>query len=222
VFLGPVTGRAFVISHDHLSASVSVIGTPGAGEIVELQASKAPYRSWTAIQTVGEPAGWSGRITLPVCGFDESEPACGELDRNFKLRAALGPSHTQAILIRVYPRLTLDVTREDVNRSPYVFLSMAALVHPMKHYPTGPAYFYTSPSRTGPYTLVAIRRFHYGGPAFVGLGTATTEALLQANAQVYNTTAFFPFSCVRHQLVKDMGKPFDYRNCGRPSIAPIR
>lgn len=216
IYVSEIKPRSFVFGEDHLHVTVTVIGALPTEEPIELEAARAPYRLWQKLDLLYEPAGWSGRLRLPICGFDESEPGCLALDRNFKLRAALASSRSQTVLIHVFPQLSLNVTREDVNASPYVDLFFAATVHLMHHYPTGPAYFYTAPHKDGPYTLVATSRFHPGGPFFAGGGI---EVDLQANARVYDNHAFYPLACLRHQLVRDMGKPFHSAWCGQRTFS---
>jgi hypothetical protein len=137
---------------------------------------------------------------------------CGGMERNFKLKATLGPGTSPTRLIYVFPNYFVSSEREKDGDSPWIDVTFSATVHAMHRYPRQRVYFYASPSRRGPYSRIGSARFH------VAARSGDEGTTLHATVRVNSPRSVYLLGCIKHQLVSDMGHPFNNRKCGRPRL----
>jgi hypothetical protein len=200
----------WVIFGDPFPVTVRVSGTFNTLTALKFYVSKYPFRRWRAADAgLLTGRGTPTSITAQPC-FTVPNYQCTDLDRNFKLKATLGPGTTRTRLIYVLPYLTFLTKRENYGNSPWLDLTVSALVHRMRRYPHQRVYFYAASSRSGPYRRIGSARFR------VGVRSGIYGTQLRATFRVYSTRAAYLVACFRHRLVRDMGPSFNDTRCGRP------
>jgi hypothetical protein len=186
------------------SANVEIVlsGEYGIDAPLDLYVRPASQRRWHLSNSYHLPRAGVQTIHVPVCAFGT---ACQWQSENFKVRAVFGAEHTRAVQEYVYPQIIDDVTRERYGTSPWLDAILEATIHRQRgRYRSQPVFFYDGPSRRGPFTRMAVSRFH-----------RRAATVLIARARILDPHAGVTFGCFRHQLVPDMGTPFTARWCGR-------
>jgi hypothetical protein len=175
---------------------------------IDSYVAKAPYRRWVNTGT-GQLDGRNRILVYPCPRLPQND--CAWLDRNFEIRADQGRYHSRGVEVYVYPSTFLDVVRENNNYSPYLDLTYLANVHRQKPpYPHPVVYFYGRSTAHGPFRRIGAVRMH-------ARREYAAEQLV-AKLRYYDKGSLYSLSCVRHQLVRDMGVPFTNRKCGSASI----
>lgn len=190
---------------------VRVFGTYNSLQAVRFHVAKPPSWRWRVADGDSARRYRANSVTTQPC-FSGQNYQCAGLDRNFKLRATLGPGRSQTRLIYVLPYLVLTAQRENYGSSPWIDVTYSALVHRMRRYPHQLAYFYMSSSRHGRFTRVGAARFR------VAVRSGVYGTQLHAKVRIYDRHPVYFRACFRHRLVADMGPRFTARGCGQRSI----
>ncbi len=192
--------------------TVKASGTYNSLTSVHLYVAKYPYRHWQKADGDTAPRYHGHSVTLEPC-TTIGIVACVGLERNFKIRAVLGPATSNTRRIDVLPSLLLTTQREQYGESPWVDATLSAVVHEMKgHYPAARVFFYSASTRRGPFTRVGSARFHVAHRS--GIYGTQLAALLR----IRSPAAIVVRACLRRQLVSDMGAPFLARWCGGETL----
>lgn len=204
--------RSYFVFGQPYQVTVKASGTYDSLASVRLYVAKYPYRHWREADGDPAPRYHGHSVTLQPC-FTVRILGCADPDRNFKIRAVLGPATSNTRRIDVLPSLALTTQREQDGASPWVDATLYALVHEMKgHYPTARVFFYTASTRRGPFTRVGSARLHVAHRS----GIAGTQ--LAALLRIRSPAAVVVRACLRRRLVSDMGTLFLARWCGGETL----
>jgi hypothetical protein len=187
---------------------VRVSGTYSSVAAVKFYVSPSPFRRWLEADGDVAPIDSRDTVTAQPC-VPKSGLPCRGPDRNYRLKATLGPGTSRTRLIYVLPAVGLTSVREKYGYSPWLDVTFAATVHAMRRYPRALVYFYASGSRRGPLIRVGSSRFR------VALRMGYYGTQLDAKLRVYSRTAVYLYACYRHRLVSDMGPRYTLAKCGR-------
>lgn len=207
-----VLSRGWFITGEPFPITVQASGTYDSLRSARIWVAKYPFKAWYAANADPVPTFTGNRVTLQPCNTI-STYACPWLDRNFIIRAQLGPAFSATRFVYVLPKLLVTATRENNGYSPWVDVVASALVHQgSARYAHPLVYFYTAPPLQDTYRRVAVARLQ------VGVRSGIYGTQLRARARVHLTTAADFEACVRRRIVVDMGPRFIAHWCGRRVI----
>jgi hypothetical protein len=125
-------------------------------------------------------------------------------------------SISKSVMVCVYPLLNFGASRPNNGRRISVIAS--AVVHQLpRGYVGEPVYMYISSAANGPWQRIGAPRLRP-----VGQGEFLGSENLQATISYPDPNTVYVNGCVRHQILRDMGKPFFDRDCGAASIRTFR
>jgi hypothetical protein len=192
-------------------ASVRVRGAFNPYVPLHVLVSRAPYHRWRLTNDQRTPAR-SGTTHMQICA---SEPAggCPALDRNFLVEVQDGRARTSPKVVWVDPVSSVNVYREKNGSSPWLDPVFTAQVHYVTHrqFHRQRVFFYLGPRRKGPWTRV-------GSGLLSRESSGSGMTTLTARTRYKHNGTGFTWSCVRHSLLRDMGRPFFFKACGDKHI----